>query len=780
MPAEKQVIRVNSLSGGVARQAPSKRMPTEVEEADNVLLTLERSAEKRQPSVLIPGEGANSTLNIADDSDDLLYYYYDLDGTNQQIIVVNPDAVSLADVVQIFEAKTGNREAAPSLVQSLNNNPAFRTYLQVGGGDKTSKQRLRFIEVDGNLLILNTEVEATFLTDGEGAAITYLDPVTGLKVRDLDQEVDPYGVLQDVGLNRLNYSQFRLPPDPSDPAKGNGAESVVGLGLVWYARENYQDFPGQGFYKAVGSNEQPWYVQTRTEQAGSLLDGDTWPWLIEYDSANDDFAVGQPKWAPRLSGLRSNNPGPSPLVNSKDPFNSTNPTGAKLSAGVYFRNRLWFASGDTLFSSQFNDPYNMWIADPIDLLDTDPIDVQASAGNNSTISWLVSYRNFMFVTTTGDTQFELRGQTNFISPRTAALEPTSFYGTSRFTSPMKVGSLLFFTDNGRLFMYQGTNTESIQHAINISQQAFGYFPHEVSCSFSAPNQDTLGFVDQNNENHMYLYTARFNGEQQAQNAFYRWTSSEESRMKYAYVIDNYLHVLIRRPSQVDINGNIIDYGTYLERIYLERTLPSDVLLDRRIESTGINNGSDTLFPIPYIPSPSAMSEVDENGYSTGFTCWYNHEGLQGVVEKSNGQYWFRALNVSLGGQTADLGENYLMNLALSSPIMRDQYNNFLDGRTVLKDMNIRHYQTGRYDVLFYRWDRDPTKVSFDPMRTNNPFSPLGTGNYFDLEGNFSPKVQAWDSKSQIKIQSDYPVPVNITNLEYRVDFSPALSSSVTQ
>ena len=768
MPAQKQVIRINSLSGGVARQAPSKRMPTEVQEADNVMLSLERSAEKRQPVVHVSCEGPQGTLNIVEDSDDLIYYYYDLDGTNKQIIVVNPAAAALNQVVQIFNAETGAKEAAPSLQASLNANPNFQTYLQAGSG--TAKEKLRFIEIRGDLMILNTQVEAKFLNSGDGEAITYTDPVTGLKVRDTNQEVDPNGVLQDVGLNRKNYSQFRLPPDPSDSVKGNGAESVVGTGLVWFARESYQDFPGQAFYKAVSANQQPWYELTRTEQAGSLLDGETWPWLIEYDPSSDDFAVGKPKWTPRFSGTQGNNPGPSPLSESTDPYNSTNPTGAKLSAGVFFRNRLWFASGDVLFSSQYNDPYNMWIADPTDLVDTDPIDITAASGANSTITWLVSYSDFLFVTTTGKTQYELKGSNNFIGPRTAALEPTSFYGTSRFTSPTKVGSLLFFTDTGRLFMYHGANTDNIQTAVNVSQNVFGYFPQEISHVSSAPNQDSMMFVDADNENHMYLYTARFNGDQQSQNAFYRWVFGNESKIKYAYVIDNYLYILNRRPTELDTdNETVLDRGTFLEKIYLERTVPSDVMLDRRIPVVGVADGADTLFPIEYLPSPGET-----------MTCWYNNEALDGVVENSGGSYWFRALNVALAGQTAILGEKYLMDIELSTPVMRDQYNNFVDGRLVLKDVNLRHYNSGSYDWVVYRWDRNPSIVSFDPMRANNPMSAVGSGNYFEVEGSFSPKVQALDGKSDIHIQSNNPVPVNITNIEFRVDFSASMSGSVTQ
>ena len=42
-------VPISSLSGGVGRQAPTKRLSTEAENLDNCLVSLERSVEKRPP-----------------------------------------------------------------------------------------------------------------------------------------------------------------------------------------------------------------------------------------------------------------------------------------------------------------------------------------------------------------------------------------------------------------------------------------------------------------------------------------------------------------------------------------------------------------------------------------------------------------------------------------------------------------------------------------------------------------------------------------------------------
>ena len=51
-------IPIYSLSGGVGRQAPSKRLPSESQELINALCSVERSIEKRPGTDLMPIRGS--------------------------------------------------------------------------------------------------------------------------------------------------------------------------------------------------------------------------------------------------------------------------------------------------------------------------------------------------------------------------------------------------------------------------------------------------------------------------------------------------------------------------------------------------------------------------------------------------------------------------------------------------------------------------------------------------------------------------------------------------
>ncbi len=57
-------IPIHTLSGGVAKQAPSKRLPSEAEEIDNCLVSLERSIEKRPPISHISTNTGDGRLDV--------------------------------------------------------------------------------------------------------------------------------------------------------------------------------------------------------------------------------------------------------------------------------------------------------------------------------------------------------------------------------------------------------------------------------------------------------------------------------------------------------------------------------------------------------------------------------------------------------------------------------------------------------------------------------------------------------------------------------------------
>lgn len=85
-------LSIPSLSGGVGRQAPSKRTPFEAENIDNCLVSVERSIEKRSGFEVL--EKTDFTRFHAQETnegsiDNLFYYWLNIDKNNRFVIIID-------------------------------------------------------------------------------------------------------------------------------------------------------------------------------------------------------------------------------------------------------------------------------------------------------------------------------------------------------------------------------------------------------------------------------------------------------------------------------------------------------------------------------------------------------------------------------------------------------------------------------------------------------------------------------------------------------------------
>ena len=197
MPAQSTSIKLPTLAGGVAKTAPTKRRPDQVEEADNVFLSLERGCEKRQATDFISASGAGGNLDISElpaDTADMVFHTFRMQKNKAVIIVLIPSATN-DNVLQFFDATTGDK-VTPATLNAAGDMTTFKAYLN---GTAPLADRIRFTRVKDSLLILNTEAEAKFLTTGIGAPLSYEAPYA---ITQINGNLDPVGST-DVGSGTL-------------------------------------------------------------------------------------------------------------------------------------------------------------------------------------------------------------------------------------------------------------------------------------------------------------------------------------------------------------------------------------------------------------------------------------------------------------------------------------------------------------------------------------------------------------------------------------------------
>ena len=645
----------------------------------------------------------------------------------------------------------------------------------------------------------------------------------------------------ELGQNISSFNAIEIPPVGDDVTRANGEEAAIkalyektgvgdseGRGKVWYCRSGFLTFP-QGFYRTTSNDTIPHYSMVRSEDEHSVLYEPSLPFLI-VNAGDNTWEVQYPNWTPREAGNSKNNPGPQAFKPDLD----NNVKGRTISSIAFWRERLWFTSADMVFSSRSNDWFNLYLEDPNQITSDDPIDIRASSGKYTRINFMIPFDDFMFINTGGETQYELQGSNNVISPTTAELAPTSFYSASDIIEPLVLGTQIYWFDDERLYLYNSSAGASVNNATEVSIHAAGYLPKNYRCAAVAPAQDSIFVVDEDNPDTVYVYTARWSGGELAQNAFYKYklpqtvvnrqitdagnehtwdtatywdgtnTTLPKPEIEYLWYSRNYLYMIVLRPAYsgskmqrfvertslqfLDINTPRLD-----RLVEIPNTYPTNDANDNNTEATWYSSGK-TYWRLPYW-DPSAGDIVlgpdwpTQAGQHFGdATVDNNEEHTSNCTVLNVSGDWN---SVSSTAYSSRAGSSYTMLLEMSQINYRDPGSGLpVEGTLALRMMNVRHFKTGVYDVELRRGNRNNigsedanadgtkdkvTRTTHSPLSLNNSEDALGSL-LVEGEGEFSTRVLGNADTTNIRITSNYPSPCAITSIEFIGKFKPYNSS----
>ena len=327
-----------------------------------------------------------------------------------------------------------------------------------------------------------------------------------------------------------------------------------GNGKIYYTQAPYLNFTS-GYYRVISASSKPYTKKIRTPDCYSVLDKRRMPQKIIFNStATYKFTANPIEWITRTSGDRYSNPGPSVFLTT-----DKKPKQVEIKALSVFRDRLYFAAEDVIFSSQLGVYEDLFLADPSNIIATDPIDIRASNNSYAEISSLTPFSSYLFINTSGNVQYELKGSQNQITPLTAEISPTSFYSTAKFLEPKLLGSLIYFFDKQRLYLYLGSENSDLATAQELTVTSAGFLPFLLQDICIAPSQNNiimLGNQFSKNETtqgsqEIYFHCSRFAGDKNLQNAFWKWETTSSingSKIVSIQSFDDYLYAVIKVPS----------------------------------------------------------------------------------------------------------------------------------------------------------------------------------------------------------------------------------------
>jgi hypothetical protein len=600
-----------------------------------------------------------------------------------------------------------------------------------------------------------------------------------------------------LGQSLPTFNNLTIPPLQVDVTDGNnGAEAMLsalyGLdtntaadlpltnsadGKVYYVQAGYQgQSPGYYLAKSVAS---PSFQAVRTPDAYSVIDKNRMPMQLEFSV--DSWEWSTVEWQERTSGDRDNNPGPSPFKDGKQ---------VNITTMASFRNRLWMAVGDVLFSSRMDTWTNLWIDDPGVIVDTDPIDVAASTNRYTPVTAMVPFKEYMFVNTNADVQYELMGSENQITPFTAELQPMTFYSTAPLVDPLTLGNYIFFFDAERLYLYMGRGG-TLSTAQELSAHCPKYLPSNFGSTSVAAAQDTILVVDKDSTSDVYVYTTKYRGNEIAQNAIYQFSYDEaDIRSMQSWDNDNYM--VVARGDDFFIERQHMRFqDTDIPLLDRKQKIPltfGTLSTDRTSDNAEYNPADfTTTIRLPFLlESGKSYQLVDSDGVG--------YVGNNTTADVSSGLYTDITLQGDIRLQPFIwIGEKFTMQIQLSTQFVRDERNNAQEGVLNLASLRTSHFETGNYDVITQRRGRPMADIvaayesrNYSLLNYTTTFAApradvaVGESNLpllnTEYQGELVSKIMGYSDKVDIFILSDYFTPVNITNMELKGKFTQKYSS----
>ena len=552
-----------------------------------------------------------------------------------------------------------------------------------------------------------------------------------------------------------------------DKVDRDGSLAYLGRGKVYFARNPYLTFPA-GFYRATRYLKNPYFERVRSESEKSVIDFRRMPLIIYKDTSDaGKWKVKHLPMQPRRAGTNISNPGLTGINRSE-----------KIQSMAIWKNRLWIATDNNIASSRSGSYFNFWLDDISNVVETDPIDIGASVGAYNKLSHIIPFQNILVVLSSGSVQFEIRGGSIDvgISPFNAEFRPTSFYSTSKLTAPQKLGNNIFFMNASRMYMYLSGSSFNDEYStsMEVSSHCRGYLPENIGAITVSSAVNTLMAVDSDNQNKIYLFTFRTNGDKIVQQAFHRWSLSSRDQIKAMKSYEKDLYIVARRPTTFpETNYDLAVYFTSLEAVPI--ATPMVDWLVKVTPQVNLVSGK-THLVLPYY-DPDVR-------YAILAPEWGNDAYLTFNISTNDIFVSSGVTNVYISGDYRAnpiyVGRPYEMNIELSQQVQRStsggtKSEQVLEGVLNLKRLTTRHLYTGSYDIIIDRRGRVDAPVTFYPLDINSIVTRTDQLKV-DTVGEHFVKVLSYSEACKIFIKSAYPTPCNISNIELIGNFRSRNSS----
>lgn len=651
-------LPVAPLTGGVSRQPPTNRSPTQTKTSDNTLLFINRGLERRYGSdYIISDDTEDGTLDLDGASSTRhMLHWIDRDSDNRFLVVVDGGQATDANVVQVFDIDGTKKTVNISLTDS--NSPL--DYIRSGAAD--AKDKLNAITSGDTTYFWNTQVVT---------ALTGTAPV---------------------------YSNVTTNTSLAIPATGTVDHYI-------HLTQSDVGFP-TGYWKKIliGGTDGPWYERVTTDEDDSEIDYETMPVKLVYNPSSGEFTLSYEVWNDRLSGDALTNPGPSFI-------------GQPIDWMTLFQERLWFGSGNKIVSSQAGDLFNLWVDDWQTAVDSDPIDLVLPGDGAHTVEFMIPIQNTLLVMANGARQYEIKAPNSF-TPSEVNVLATTAYPVSNKAAPVTLGNQVYFTsDQGRytsLYEYFYNFDRDANLGVDLSDHVEGYLPTEINKLIPSENSNIVFALSPETPNAVYLNFSYWNVSEKVQNAFCRWVLDEDVTILSGRVFNNHLYLMLKKTNLCWLESFPITTPDPDEDT--EGASPYHIHLDRKVSLTGVYDSDTKLtdWTLPYLDA-----EADTIVLGGG---WGAKAGLIMTTSADNsGSATVLSTPGDFSDYPAYAGKSYNTSAQLSPQYRRDEGGQIVVGALSLRKLVSFFENTAFFEIEVQPRGRPATTRRFTSNRLGSTY-----------------------------------------------------------
>lgn len=808
---------IKTIMNGVSRQPDTVRLPGQIEEGDNILLSVVTGGSEKRPATQLVSalEGADAAQNYA-------IHAIDRDAVEQYVVLVGDsdilvyDALTGASKIVVVE----DADAAAYLVADpedfafvtvadhtfiVNKTKTVKMLPFVPGGSVRGSTQIPQADgtVEGNFDNSQANVFNGNIADAGGAIASKSGALGSPNVGYVGKDWGPgvannivglkiWTIVGEADLIKLQGSDDTLAWDDlwsTTTIPGSGIVEVNDLPItkayrhhrVWFKTNDgdsirvqeiqffkptnaiagyvvaYSSLPATGvageirvvtggasvfdtYYVTWDTVSSTWR-ETVAPNLSNSFDAKTMPHLLVREE-DGNFTFKRALWSARSVGDENTVPTPGFIDKSIQDL-------------AFLRNRLGLIADETVFFSRTGDPFNMWPSKAIQVLDTDPIDREASTNKVTLLKFMVPFRKSLFMMAE-KAQFEVSsGDNPALTSENATIDLATSYEASPRCRPLAVSEQLYFAGVTQgasvVWEYLFDDTALSNVAGDITKHCLGYVPKDPIQFAASAVDDTLFLLTDPERNTVYVYKAYWgDSDEKIQSAWFRWPLGANTATVHIYgiaVMGSYLYLVTRRNNTV-----------YLERVTTnteanDSTLGFAVLLDRRVLLTGTyNSGTNkTTWTIPYLHGNNVRGVLGPGHVQFGkqlTLAFPTSTTVEATGDFSAAAVYF--------------GVPYDMNVELSKQFVRAQDGSaIIAGRLQLASVEFSFEDTGYFEVHVTPEARPTSIKKMTGHLVGSVSSPVDQPSILP-EGKFSVPVRSRADTVRIQIKSDSHLPCVIT------------------